>query len=432
MMRILKNNGRIKKIMNIKDIFVLSFDALKERKMKSILTIIMVMVGSSLMVAVGGISAGFGGFFSKQLSNLAANIIFINPAQVQQGGGGPAVGPPPTPKITLNAAVENRLKSLPFVDDVIPSYQAQVILQSQGDSKEYQVFSMDPQKLTVLSPTLEFVQGSTVRQNDPSSLIVSNDLANPPGEDTPFLKLYQTVKATYTFVDPTTGKRESDSKSFVVRGIIKQTGNPNIDNSAVIDTDVGNALFHKSGKFDSLIVVARSGIYVDTIEQEIRKLYGNDIGITTVKAIIKTVQQFTGGISAFLLSIAIVSLVVGAVGIITTLYTSVVERTREIGTMKAIGAKSKHILALFLTEAFMIGIFGASLGILGGIAGAYILSAGLAGNNGGESQSHIAPIFLAADMTRVWLTSASLSLLAGLFPALKASKLLPIVALKRE
>jgi putative ABC transport system permease protein len=291
---------------------------------------------------------------------------------------------------------------------------------------------MDPQKLTVLSPTLEFVQGSTVRQNDPSSLIVSNDLANPPGEDTPFLKLYQTVKATYTFVDPTTGKRESDSKSFVVRGIIKQTGNPNIDNSAVIDTDVGNALFHKSGKFDSLIVVARSGIYVDTIEQEIRKLYGNDIGITTVKAIIKTVQQFTGGISAFLLSIAIVSLVVGAVGIITTLYTSVVERTREIGTMKAIGAKSKHILALFLTEAFMIGIFGASLGILGGIAGAYILSAGLAGNNGGGSQSHIAPIFLATDMTRVWLTSASLSLLAGLFPALKASKLLPIVALKRE
>ena len=418
--------------MNIKEIFVLSFDALKERKMKSILTIIMVMVGSSLMVAVGGISAGFGGFFSKQLSNLAANIIFINPAQAQQGGGGPAVGPPPTPKITLNAAVENRLKSLPFVDDVIPSYQAQVILQSQGDSKEYQVFSMDPQKLTVLSPTLEFVQGSTVRQSDPSSLIVSNDLANPPGEDTPFLKLYQTVKATYTFVDPTTGKRESDSKSFVVRGIIKQTGNPNIDNSAVIDTDVGNALFHKSGKFDSLIVVARSGIYVDTIEQEIRKLYGNDIGITTVKAIIKTVQQFTGGISAFLLSIAIVSLVVGAVGIITTLYTSVVERTREIGTMKAIGAKSKHILALFLTEAFMIGIFGASLGILGGIAGAYILSAGLAGNNGGGSQSHIAPIFLATDMTRVWLTSASLSLLAGLFPALKASKLLPIVALKRE
>ncbi|MGI0033497.1 MAG: ABC transporter permease, partial [Nitrososphaeraceae archaeon] len=68
--------------MDIKEIIVLSFDALKERKMKSILTIVMVMVGSSLMVAVGGISAGFSDFFNKQISNLAANIIFINPAQV--------------------------------------------------------------------------------------------------------------------------------------------------------------------------------------------------------------------------------------------------------------------------------------------------------------------------------------------------------------
>jgi putative ABC transport system permease protein len=180
-------------------------------------------------------------------------------------------------------------------------------------------------------------------------------------------------------------------------------------------------------------VVARSGIYVDAIEQEIRKLYGNDIGITTVKAIIKTVQEFTGGISAFLLSIAIVSLVVGAVGIITTLYTSVIERTREIGTMKAIGAKGRHILALFLTEALMIGIFGATCGILGGIVGAYVLSAGFGGgNDGGSSNSQIAPIFLVVDMTRVWLISTALSLLAGLFPALKASRLLPIVALKRE
>jgi putative ABC transport system permease protein len=419
--------------MDIKEIIVLSFDALKERKMKSVLTIIMVMVGSSLMVAVGGISAGFSDFFNKQISNLAANIIFINPAQVEQErGGGPATGPPPTAKITLNAAVESRLRSLPFVQDVIPSYQAQVNLQSQGDSKEYRVFSMDPEKLTVLSPTLEFVEGSRVRQNDPSSIIISDDLANPPGESTPFLTLGQTVKATYSFVDLTTGKRELESKSFIVRGIIKDTGNPNIDNSAIIDTRVGDALFHKSGKFDALIVVARAGSYVDAIEQEIRKLYGNDIGITTVKAIIGTVQEFTSGISAFLLSIAIVSLIVGAVGIITTLYTSVIERTREIGTMKAIGAKSRHIMALFLSEALIVGIFGATFGLIGGIVGAYILSAGLTGNGSGANSSQINPIFLATDMGRVWLISTGLSILAGLFPALKASRLLPVAALKRE
>lgn len=80
----------------------------------------------------------------------------------------------------------------------------------------------------------------------------------------------------------------------------------------------------------------------------------------------------------------------------------------------------------------MIGIFGATCGILGGIVGAYVLSAGFGGSDGGSGNSQIAPIFLTVDMMRVWLISTALSLLAGLFPALKASRLLPIVALKRE
>ena len=87
------------------------------------------------------------------------------------------------------------------------------------------------------------------------------------------------------------------------------------------------------------------------MENEIRTIYGNDIGITTVQAILETVEEFIGGINSFLSSIAIVSLVVGAVGIITTLYTSVVERTREIGTLKALGASNLTILGLFVMEA---------------------------------------------------------------------------------
>ena len=157
---------------------------------------------------------------------------------------------------------------------------------------------------------------------------------------------------------------------------MKPTGNPTIDKAVVVNTQVGNSLFHKSGKFDSIIIVALSPDLIDTIEQEIRKLYGNDIGITTVKAIIKTVQEFTSGVSAFLLSIAIVSLIVGAVGIITTLYTSVIERTREIGTLKAIGARDGYVLSLFLAEALLIGIFGASTGLLAGIVAGFGLSAG--------------------------------------------------------
>ncbi|HEX2407743.1 MAG TPA: FtsX-like permease family protein [Nitrososphaeraceae archaeon] len=420
--------------MDFKEIILLSLDAIKERKTKSLLTIVMVMVGSSLMIAVSGMGAGFTEFFNKQTSNLAGNIMFINPApQTQNGetgpGGGNNAAPPPVAKITLNSAVAKRLSSLPLVKEVIPSYQSQVTIESKGESKDFAIFSLNPQKLRIIAPTLEYEEGSVVRSNDPSAMIVSSDVAFPPGESTPFLSLGQTVQVLYSFVDPITGNREIETKSFVIRAIIKQSGNPNIDKAVIINEQIGNTLLHKSGKFDALIVVALSPDNIDSIEIEIRKLYGNDIGITTVKALIQTIKEFTGGLSAFLLSIAIVSLIVGAVGIITTLYTSVIERTREIGTLKAIGARNFDILTLFLVEALLIGILGATSGLGTGVILGYILNTGFSSNSGGNNS---APVFLITDMTRVWLITVGLSFLAGLFPAFKASRLLPIEALKRE
>ena len=72
--------------MDIKEIFVLSFQALKERKIRSLLTILMIMVGTSLLVAVNGVGAGFTEFFNKQFSNLAPNILFVTSGQ-EQGSG---------------------------------------------------------------------------------------------------------------------------------------------------------------------------------------------------------------------------------------------------------------------------------------------------------------------------------------------------------
>src|SRR6478752_547720 len=99
-------------MMNINEIFRLSFESLSDRKIRSILTILMVMVGSALLVAVGGIGASFTDAFSKQFRNLAPNILFISSSQQAQdqgpgGGVGGAGTPPPAPKITLNDAIVN-------------------------------------------------------------------------------------------------------------------------------------------------------------------------------------------------------------------------------------------------------------------------------------------------------------------------------------
>lgn len=411
----------------IKEIFLFSFEALKDRKVRSILTILMVMVGSSLLVAVNGLGTGFTFFFSKQFENLAPNILFINSAQQDPNTGGIASGPPPAPKIVLNSAVMSRITSLPFVNEVIPTFQGEITLISQGETITTNSFAIDPSKLLVVSPTLEYEEGSSIRPSDPNAIIIPSDVALPPGEENQFLTIGESVRAEYSYIDPTSAKEKKETKNFVVSAIMKRTGNPTVDNAVVINTVTGNSLFQKTGKYDSLIVVAQSSGLVSLVEEEIRALYGNNIGITTVEAIIQTIQEFTSGISSFLLSIAIISLVVGAVGTVTTLYTSVVERTREIGTLKALGAKNRDILAFFLTESFLIGVIGATFGILIGIGGGYVLS-----SIGTQNEDPITPVYLPTNLATVWIISVALSTLAGLLPSLKASKTLPIEALRPQ
>jgi putative ABC transport system permease protein len=445
--------------LNVGEIFLFALNAIKDRKVRSALTILMVLVGSSLLVAVSAFGAGFSDFFNKQFSNLAPNILFVSSVQQESDttpvGG---VSGPPSAKITLNSAVEARIRSLAFVDQVVPSYQSDITVQSGSESKSFSLLSVDPTKLLLVAPTLTLTEGSTFPSSaDPTAILVAEDIAFPPGEATPFINLGQSVRLTYSFVEPETGEAKEESKSFVVRGIIESTGNPTVDNAVVIGLQAGDALLQRAGKYDSLFVAAISTDYVDLVEEEIRAIYGNDIGITTVQAILETVEEFTGGINSFLSSIAIVSLVVGAVGIITTLYTSVVERIREIGTLKALGASNLAILGLFLMEAVLIGVIGASLGLAAGIGMGYMLVSSSPGGGGEGTDENgnatdsvgsstgddtqtsteetqqaetFAPVFLGEDMIRVWVTSVGLSMIAGFYPAWRASRYLPVDALR--
>ena len=260
--------------------------------------------------------------------------------------------------IIINDVIVQKIRALPNVSDVIPEYTGSVQVNSQGNTQRASITAIDPSKLSVELPNLTYVDGSTVNPGDRSSALVGDTIVNPPGADTAFVVLGETIKATATYTD--SSGSHTVIKNFVVTGILKPSGNTGIDRSIIINPDAGNQLLHKQNRYDQLIIAATTPDDVDTVQQEITSTFGKTLGATTPKALMAVRQQAASGNAAFILMVGIIALVVGAVGIVTTLYNSVTERIREIGTMKAIGAQNTEILALFLVEAALIGIIGAS------------------------------------------------------------------------
>jgi putative ABC transport system permease protein len=417
---------------NLKQIFILSIDAFKERKLRSALTVLMVVVGGALMVAINGMSAGSAVFMHKQMGSLAPNVIFVSPgsaSNIFQLAPGLAT---PTPRLQINDGVVSKIKSLPFVQDVIPAYQQQVQLNIgtapgtagiAGYTENTNVNAMRANTIFIISPSLELIPGSKIEDNNPSAMLVGYDIANPPGyTHNPLIRLGQSVTATY----------DGTSRNFVVTGILKESGNGSVDKIVVINTNTGNLFFNMLGKYNYLIIMARSGNDVNTVIQEMDRLYGSySFGIVSPAAIVQAQQHTDSGSSSLAQDVGFIALLAGGIGVVTTLWTSVNERTKEIGTMKAIGAKPLFILSMFLSDAVLIGLIGATVGIGTGIGLAYVLSASGA-SVGGQSgaSSHMTPIFLPNDLLQVWFLSLTITLAAGIFPAWKASRLSPLEALR--
>ncbi|MEM4252848.1 MAG: FtsX-like permease family protein [Candidatus Nitrosotenuis sp.] len=412
--------------MKINELVLLSCNALYDRKVRTILTVLMVVVGSSLIVILNGLTAGQNEFIKNQLSQLAPNILYVTPGQQSFRGDSSAAS------IVINDVVVNRIRSLSYVEEVIPQYRGSVQLNSQGNIVSASVLSMNPEKLLIIFPKIEFEEGSLLKPGDPSAMLVGYNIAYPPGKDVAIVSTGQTVRASVSYVD-SNGIQQTESRSFVVSGIVELTGDNQIDNAVVINHVAGMSLLHKTGRYDRLIVAVQSPDHIDAVQEEIKRLYGSTIGLNSPRAILAIRQQFASGNASFILSVGFIALVVGAVGIVTSLYTSVTERIKEIGTIKAIGAQNSAILLLFLVEALLIGVIGATVGILVGIMGGYSMSSFFSPPGiPGARNATITPMFLGIDLVRTWLLSVGLSVLAGIFPAWKASRLSPMVALRRE
>jgi len=410
-----------------RDIFGLSFGALSERKLRSALTILMVLIGAALMTSLNGLNGGMQNFISEQLNVLGANLLIVTPSPVFAGFGGEAQKPP----VTLNEQTVKTLKAIPGVDAVIPFYGSGAKIIASGVSRDITITGIDQSKLRAVFPKLSMEAGSFLQVSDSIGIVIGNELAYPSGRTAPFASVGQTVSLQYSFIEdtPQGQKTQTRTRTFQVKGILNTLGTTGVDSSAFITTSAANALFAMGGKYSGIYVVTKNPELNDQVENRVKKIYAGNIGIVSPKAIAATIQQVLGGLTGFITSIAAISMLVGGVGIVTTLYTSVMERTREIGLLKALGFRNEVVMITFLSESALIGLIGGCIGILAGIGGAEVLTRILPfGLEGGSFK----PVILPTDLGTVFLLSLVLSVIAGLYPAWRAARLDPIVALRKE
>ncbi|WP_455277781.1 ABC transporter permease [[Eubacterium] cellulosolvens] len=423
--------------MNLIELFKLSFGALNERKVRSGLTVLMVIIGVALMTSLNGLGAGMNSFIDEQLGTLGANILIITPSEA-----GAAFGPPTNaPETKLTSQTVQTIERVHGVEYVVPYYTGTVTMRSSGEEKTVTIRGIDMSKTEYIAPKSELESGSLVSITDSIGMVLGYYIAYPSNLDKPLAKRGQTVNVEYTIVESEGGREKLtvEKKSFQVKGIFKETGNMNFDNFAYISPSAANALLNKEGAYDGIFVITRGADDNDAVEERIRKIYGKNLGIISPKALAETIKDVMAQFTGFIGAVALVSMFVGAVGIITTLYTSVMERTREIGLLKAIGYGNRTILIMFLTESIAIGLIGAILGLLTGVAGAYALvqiimqtdpEAQASAQSG--SPVSMSPVFRPTDVFQVFLLAFILSIIAGLYPAWRASRLSPITALRKE
>jgi putative ABC transport system permease protein len=225
---------------------------------------------------------------------------------------------------------------------------------------------------------------------------------------------------------------------FKVVGIIKKVGNPIDDGLVYIPKDTLKEILSIDDEESQIIVKTSKGFnpeeVAEEIERKLRRFRGEKEGQETFTARTseQAMQIFTNIfniVQAVLVGIAAISLLVGGVGIMNTMYTSVLERTKEIGTMKAIGAKNSQIMTLFLFEAGLLGLVGGiiGVGIGGGIAKiAEIIAFSYLGTELLKANLSV-PLVVGA-----LLFSFIIGSLSGILPAYQASNLKPVDALRYE
>jgi putative ABC transport system permease protein len=402
-----------------------AFEMVIHSKLRSWLTILGIVIGVAAVIAIVSISDSLSAQVNSQLSSLGGDIITINPGASRggnvfetRGGGGGATAT--TKEVVLARSDVQALKGIPdilLIDTEISGSAKATYLDKTGSVR---ITGVD-QKVWSQITTAKIAQGRMLDAADQNVIVIGGRLSSSYFSKPLGINQMVTIAGS----------------SFRVVGVLD-------DNSNQVYMPIQmayNVITDKTrDNYDSLIVKVRDQDQLnDTITKitdrlmMIRHVTSKTIDFSvTSNAQVQAARASTlNTMSVFLLAIAAVSLIVGAVGVANTMFTSVLEKTKEIGIMKAIGAKNRDIMMIFLLNSALIGLVGGVIGIILGTALSglmpSLLSGGVPFARGG-----IGGIVSLRSIIMAISVSIGIGVIAGIIPAYQASRLKPVDALRYE
>ena len=402
----------------IKDYFKLALDSLVHKKLRSWLTLLGILIGVMAVVALIGLGEGLRTAITSQFGISTTEVLTV------QAGGISAAGPPGMGAVNqLTLDDSDAIERLSLVESAMPRILATGMLEFNDMSVFGSAMTIpdgEDRKFAYDVLDLEMKEGRLLKDGDVNKVVLG-----------------------YNFYDNTVGLEKRvrvgnsvliNDRKFEVVGITDKKGSFIFDNIVHMNEEPLRDLFDTGDDVNIIVARVKNANLMQEAKKDIEKLLRDrrdvdegeeDFEVSTPDDALSDLNDILTGVQVFVVIIASISIIIGAIGIINTMFTSVMERKSQIGVMKSVGAKNSDIFYIFFFESGLMGLMG---GVIGIVFGTLISYTGTVGINNWVNSSASPQINLVL-ISSALLGSFFIGALSGV-PAMKAARQNPVDALR--
>lgn len=400
------------------DALRLALKTLSERRLRAILTIIGIAIGPITLVTMSSVVRGYSNYVTSQLEALGQNLIVVQS----------------TGNYKLSQEDVDALENIPGIKRVEPFYMTRATVKVGDEDKEVIVYAVPIDLIFEAIGGLKLLEGNIPPQSDVIKAVIGYDIAFDENGDQVYF-IGDTITLTIYSVEAG-GKVKVKRVNVLIAGILDKFGGAfflSPDRTIFLSPEAGKRLLGLKEWSGILILVENSRLVLQ-IEENIRNMYRGNVDVISFQGIARVINSITGAMDFITFSTSLAAFAVAVAGVAATMITSVIERIREIGVMKAVGFTNNQVLFMILSESLVMSLIGGSVGITLGVIGAYTLaSRGFTIKAGTTSIIISAPPAITPELILNTIGIVLLvGIIGGIFPAYSAAKIPPAVALRYE